>query len=203
MRALLLIAHPDDEVIFFWWALQNPAWKLSILCVTSDRYNEQRKKWAKRSEGLFALCSERQINIACMHEDSGFARRTGRNGFLAGIEKGIMSNYFSLEEESENGEFDYVITHNLWGEYGHTDHIWIHNFARRAFKKVMTSDIFVKNEWTSFLPAASLLKNAKGGCGQFENNTDEYEELKFHYDKIRCWTWNQEPIKTCRGVLYG
>jgi len=194
MKILIVVAHCDDEVIMGWPVLQNnKEHEISILCCSSDRYNEQRKKWARRSEAFYSLCEALKIKCHCLDYNSGFYKTNSRTGELSNVIKDIGSNIQAFD-------FDMIYTHNMWGEYGHLDHQLVHNIVCCNFRHVMVSDIFIKTNWTPYEEICGCVQ--RDNCAQVHiNDVEQYNYHKSFYDKIRCWTWNQEPVKVCKTKI--
>jgi LmbE family N-acetylglucosaminyl deacetylase len=192
IKALLVVAHPDDEVIFFWWALQNPDLQLSILCCSSDENNPDRKKWAHRKNGLIALCEDLKVPVKILPWGSGFYKLDGRTGKAAEFEKSVI-------DEVDKSEWEIVISHNPWGEYGHLDHIRVHNILAQRFPgQLVMCDAMMETEWT--LPD----ERRKRSCAATEdvgNIITHYSKCAEFYKGIRAWTWNKPPIESC-GIAW-
>lgn len=174
----LLIAHPDDEVIFFWWALKEID---RIVCCSSD-INNPGRAWCKdRKKALLEVGEALGVPVIVFDYNSEFYRLDSRNGELLQLQNKVLNNL--------DGE---IITHNLWGEYGHLDHILVNQIALASSHRIITSDIVSSGGWLK-------VKSINQGK-LFRHDLIDlslYEKLKAIYDKYGCWTWNKEPIKEC------
>jgi LmbE family N-acetylglucosaminyl deacetylase len=187
-KVLIVVAHPDDEVIFFWWALQNPAWRCSLLCCSSDVNNPKRQKWAHRKNVLAGLCGKLGIEHRCLDYDSEFYKLDGRSGQVADFGRHVI-------DEVRKFDFDFICTHNRWGEYGKLDHCLIHYIVSCEFENVLVSNIFVPTEWS---PHHGIIGAASHGfVERFSNNTDLYHDWEMHYRTGRAWTWNKDMVNEC------
>jgi LmbE family N-acetylglucosaminyl deacetylase len=115
--SLLLVAHPDDETIFFSGLLQvyrRRPWK--VVCVTDgngDGLASQRGEEFKRACALFKVKS---------YETWNFPDRYNERLNIADLIK-----HMQQEKPVE------VFTHNILGEYGHPHHQDVSLAAHRAF----------------------------------------------------------------------
>ena len=184
----MVVAHCDDEIIMGFPILQQSLPDLSILCCTSDRNNPNRKKWRRRSEAFYSLCSDMNINCKCLDYDSGFYKTESRNGNLSAVISNILENIMLFNSDT-------IYTHNAWGEYGHLDHMLVSSIVTCNFHKVITSDIFIPSNWT---PYKSIHTYQYAGCPEIKNDIEKYNAAKKYYDNIHCWTWNKEPVKKCK-----
>lgn len=117
MKALCLVAHPDDCVIFAYSYIHNhPEYEWTICYLTytewSDRGRELAKFWARR-------------NISCVF--------LGYVDDYHDLETKVISfNTEQAEQEIKNiiKSYDLVLTHNEHGDYGHLHHVFVHNCAQ-------------------------------------------------------------------------
>lgn len=117
MKALCLVAHPDDCVIFGYSYIHNHPemdWAICYLtyCEWDPRGRELRDFWHKRG-------------IACI--------------FLGYKDdyRDIENKQISFNQDQARGEigniikaYDLVLTHNQLGEYGHLHHVFVHDCAK-------------------------------------------------------------------------
>lgn len=117
---LMIVAHPDDELIFGGSELiSEPGWK--VVCVTNG---------SKRSGNILSLCpAEKRINefvavmncLKCQYEMLDYED----NGFNSNWNKKSLTN--KLKQLINEKPYKKIITHNLEGEYGHIQHKKISN----------------------------------------------------------------------------
>lgn len=132
-RIVVLVAHPDDEFLFMWPAL-NAAHKI-IACV--DDLTHPTRQWCRRRRDAFAeVCERFYVEGECLRHDSGFYRKPHAE-----------LTAFVDEVTEKLAGFDVIVTHNAWGEYGHLDHILLHNVARMTDARVITTDTVLQADW--------------------------------------------------------
>lgn len=172
----ILIAHPDDEILWMWPALDHAK---KIICVSSDRNNPNRVWCRERRLCLEELGRQLHVKVKCFDYNSEFYRLSTRDGQLKALAETVMKEIKGP-----------VFTHNAWGEYGHIDHILCHYFAKHSGFDVHTTDIAIESNWLPVHPAI-----------RYENRlsmTDRlYKGMKAIYDARGCWTWSHPPVLEC------
>jgi LmbE family N-acetylglucosaminyl deacetylase len=117
MKALCLVAHPDDCVIFGYSYIHNhPEHKWTICYLT---YCE----WEPRAKELKEFWSRR--NISCVF--------LGYTDDYRDIEnKKISFNESQARRELGNiaADYDLVLTHDEHGDYGHIHHVFVHDCVK-------------------------------------------------------------------------
>ena len=193
MKILMVLAHPDDEVIFGWPILQRKGIEKEVLICSSDEHNPNRAWCAKRKHTLFNLCKSLGIPCRCLRYNSAFYKADARKGELKQIRQ-------TISEEIRKTEFDFVFTHNPLGEYGMLDHILVHNIVMSTVNKgILISDILLENIWT---PTKTISESYKRVyyTRKFSSNALDmtfYNKCKEFYTKDRVWTWNKPPVVAC------
>ncbi len=179
MKMLMVLAHCDDEVIFGWPILQNyRADEIEILICSNI---------ADRAKYLYRLCEN--LKIKCSHiEQPSFYRQNTRNGQL-------QKTLGNIKTTIDSKKFDVIYTHNSWGEYGHIDHILLHQLIKLNYKKVLSSDVFIPNMWT---PYNKIIKPFHYDQPIIKNKLEIYAE---HWNYYPPKSWDQPPVKEC--MIYG
>lgn len=208
-RVLFVFAHPDDELICGWPLLQDSAIDKGVLICSSDARNPQRRWCRHRKEALFALCQHLSIPCRCLDYDSDFfrtphrpPRRRGglRRLFPQPQPKFLLRDVCrDILENMSFFEHDAVFTHNPWGEYGHLDHVLLHNVVLGNTKKpVYMTDLAMPVDWlpmSDSLPAYQRML-APHMHSQRTLDADFYERCATVYKKARVWTWSRPPLPT-------
>jgi len=118
-KALVLVAHPDDETIWMGGTLlqnKQASWTIFSLCRKSD--NDRRPKF----NNVCALYGARSIITDLDDED------------MLGIEQTIPMIEELVMENIKNEDFDYIFTHGSNGEYGHPRHIGVYKAVKNLIK---------------------------------------------------------------------
>lgn len=125
---LMIVAHPDDEVLFGYSQLRNKNW--TVLCLTNKSNQLRCIEFINMSEALDIE------SIILDHPD-------------------IWEGSFDKEQVTQNikhslsrSKFDNVLTHNATGEYGHTQHKALHQIVANVIPK----NLYVFKESTTILP---------------------------------------------------
>lgn len=172
----ILIAHPDDEVIFGWPVLKEAK---KIICCANDLTHP--RMWGKdRKEALQEIGELVGAEVICLNNNCDFHALSGLTGEL----NRFVSQVNELIANEEN-----IFTHNGWGEYGHVDHILVHTIAKMAGKPIFVTNIAVNLGWIPVQPWP--LKNLMKEC---TIDLDFYNSCKAIYQRHRCWTWHTPDI---------
>ena len=125
MKAVCVVAHPDDCIIFGYGFIYNhPEYTWDIVYVTNkkdeDRGKEIKSFWERRGVNTFFLEYEDRV------EDHFINHR-------------ISFNTVKAEQDIQNivQGYDLILTHNKDGEYGHIHHKFTHKCLTK-FKNVVT-----------------------------------------------------------------
>lgn len=143
---VLIVAHPDDEILWF-----NPEEFDRIIIVFNGRKDKPRQ-----GSGRLMAISEHplkdKINCLGLPESNYWRDRTQK--------KMHDSNYRNLCEWLKKLQADSVTTHNANGEYGHLDHVLVHNACMATLN-----------------------------CPVNGKNPEIYRQAREKYKKYGCWTW--------------
>jgi len=180
---VMLVAHPDDEVIFGWPVLKEAK---RIICCSSDLHNPERAWCKDRLAALKEVGSLVDAEVFCLDYNSEFYRLSTRDGKLNEFVEEVLDLLRCLIPKYED---DIIFTHNSWGEYGNIDHILVNQIARLTDRKIITTDIAIDAGW--FKVENLFLKEE---ISKHTIDLNFYEKCKKIYDKYGCWTWSKDPI---------
>lgn len=212
------MAHPDDELIWGWPILQNPAYEKQVLHCVSDENNPLRTDIAHRKDVAAALCRELAIPYENLGFDSDFYltpqyRHRRRRNRLQKIFPFLLPPRpaqfaYHVAETLMNAisrlECDYIFTHNFWGEYGHMDHILVNSVVfNNSARPIIISGARIDTGWLPLAPSstmqAALASNHLAECSL---DRDFYERCAAHYVSSGTWTWNRPPMETADLFLF-
>jgi len=190
-KILILISHPDDEIIFCWPIVQDKSIEKTILTISSDIYNPNSNN---RLIPLKSICDNNNINLISLNYDSDFYR-------IEGWPKTTYKQlHYFVKKRLHELDYDYLMTHNPYGEYAHPDHILSFNLSLLySNSPVLFTDIISKypDNW-GFGNGDNLKRlyyNDK--VGDYILDEKFYNYCKNEYIKHGVWTWGFDAIKKC------
>lgn len=208
MKVLMVLAHADDELIFGWPLLQDQSIEKEILICSSDLHNPLRKRYRRRKEALARLCGFLGLRHHCFDYDSDFykmdmrppKKQKRRLGDIFKPDKPVTllkDIAGRILETVEKSGCDAVFTHNLWGEYGHMDHILINSVIMNNTRKpALMTDARLQAENLPIAEAAPAWREilARHYRSTHALDLDFYEKCAAFYKDSGTWTWSSPPI---------
>ncbi len=199
-NGILIVAHPDDESLFFSSILSEIS--TIIFCFGQIPGEEIISNGRKKAVDEFPFKDVNIINLNIPQSKSSkkplswLSLKDNKYGVEGGYNHiNYKNNYITLKKKlnklitSESN----VITHNPWGEYGNSEHIQvfkiIFNIAKEKNIKMLVSSYFSN---LSISYAKRKQHFLKSESYFMETNQNLHTVLKKNYLKNRCWTWFNE-----------
>ncbi len=199
-ETVIVVAHPDDEVLWFSSVL-NEADKVVICFCDSEKspsLGNARQKFLRN------YCLQNKISLGIAQSDTfGGANwsepRLTKYGIAISANNvsdlRYRRNYRILRESLKDvvSNAKTVYTHNPWGEYGSEDHIQLykvlkslsteHHFALWFPNYVSEKTLPLMREFSGRIDKVFMLQ---------QTNSDLAQKLKRQYQDSGCWTWFQD-----------
>lgn len=121
MRAAAVVAHPDDESLWFGGLVAAEPGDWTIICCSIPR-SDPIRAWK-----FFDACTV----LGAKPRLLPFAERQG-------------SDLDGLDAINLDG-FDRIVTHNHVGEYGHPHHVSLHKWLRARYRDVLLTGCYGKS----------------------------------------------------------
>lgn len=200
MRYVVVVAHPDDEVLFASSVLRQA--EKVIVCFSGVRDNERlsrgrvnvRKELPYRH--MFLDIKQPEKSAGKTLEDMLLSKApivgetyeilekfySGRTSMLLGL---LVSRLKSLIEGYT------VYTHNAWGEYGHPDHILVHRAVEICdeFTNSETYHFSYCSEATVYQANEYLGKRRISEVRTYSVDLGYYDICAAAYIRHKAWTW--------------
>jgi hypothetical protein len=195
-KSIIVSAHPDDEILWFSSIIDKVDKVLvCFLAIESDpdaTINRQKclKEYPLKNIDCLGLDESEAFDVdwkkpsITKYGMEIVNKEISRNKY--------KNNYFTLRKYMENILIDYrnVFTHNLWGEYGHIEHVQVYRVIKELQKK-MKFNVWFPNYCSN--KSINLMITFSAGMGS------EYTTLKTNqalansimdlYIQNSCWTW--------------
>ena len=193
----LVVAHPDDEVLWFSSVAARAA--KVVMCFFGGSGLAHQRRLAIRDHPLGSIVPlglqqsgayvrsdwkrpvETDVGLNIVHDDR--VRRCYEENFHALIK--LLGP--ELRDSKE------VFTHNPWGEYGHEEHVQVYR-AIRTLQDLFGFDLWVNN-YCSIRSLSLLQEYLCGQYARYETNSIDSlfaERAKNVYLRHGAWTWPED-----------
>jgi len=194
-KSVLVVAHPDDEILWFSSVLDKISKIIIVFQGTDDMKISSGRNDILNSNIL--PYSNKIVSLG-MSEANVFNKanwqmpETTNYGIKVNSLK-YEDNYDKIKDKlfKELEGFEDVITHNPWGEYGHEEHVQVFKAILKISKKLNFS-IWISSYFSEqSYKIMSLFKNFVSK--DFQNlkiNSELCEKVKSIYISNEAWTWS-------------
>ena len=204
--ALVVVAHPDDEILWLMPAVPLASRIVAALPLTARAsLNEGRAK----VRGLYPLPGMKWLPLTSpgVHRASDWSRRrpTGYGVELAdhcdpGKDRSYRANYALMLEQLAPyvQACSEVFTHNPWGEYGHEEHVQVSNavvelacrYGRAAWGWDGFGERQLLREGTRLRRDYYHRSAASAPRRDLQADLDLYRQIRRLYLENDAWTWH-------------
>jgi LmbE family N-acetylglucosaminyl deacetylase len=199
-NAVLVVAHPDDEVLWFSSVLRQV--RHVVFCyldhrVASDLGPARRRALARyplkhTALGMLEVGTFNTVDWAAPVEtESGLALPGA--GSAATLQ--YLDNATQLRTRLAEVIRPYrnVITHNPWGEYGHPDHVQVYRVVS-SITEALQRDLWFSNYVSSISIALHLRYTPRLDSQSVSFATDSAlgQQIAEIYKSEGCWTWYED-----------
>ena len=200
-KATLIVCHPDDENLWFSSVLATIGRIIIVygpspyeITITAGRKEASRKHPLPNAEFwnyTESMCFQGGNWSSPVLDDMGLKLRA--SGPLPGYDRELYErNFRSLVSDIKSVAEDssLIITHNPWGEYGHEEHVMLHNAVVNTAKSIGTPVWY--NNYASDRSMQLMSMYLRGEQPFFETldtDTKLAKQIQRHYEQNNCWTW--------------
>jgi hypothetical protein len=196
-RSLLIVAHPDDEALWFSSILENIGKIIFCFHHVADRPDLTQGRLKNYNEYPKENIHNLQIDESVVFNKKNFefpeetsygikVRHSGK------AEKQYINNYSILIDKLMPflSDVDQVFTHNPWGEYGNEEHIQVYR-AIKSLQRESTFDIWFPSYFSNKSAGLMAKTLTRLHVEFFIEKTNQQLAYKLFemYKKNECWTW--------------
>lgn len=197
VKSILIVAHPDDEALWFSSVIDKV--DKVVICFLECRSRPDWSMGRKKSLGQHPVKSltcfdlEESEVFNCCDWNNPVISKHGVDVYgRQDSERRYKSNYHKLKNllERELVNYQNVIVHNPWGEYGNEEHIQIYRAVKELQDKI-NFDIWFPGYFSNKnIKLMSMYVHELGPeYVTFKTNIDLGEHIKDIYQKNQCWSW--------------
>jgi len=195
MKKAIVVAHPDDEILFFSSIIETV--DKIIVCFgpsSSKKVTDGRKLLQSR----YPLKNIEWLNVQESNDllaNWNNPKLTNFGIFVTRNKNEYEKNFRYLAEffKKKLAEYDVVYTHNPWGEYGHEEHISVFKAVCSATASTKTAvyvSSYISDRSKKVFDSQKALLGSELLVGSIP--TSLCESIKRLYIAHDCWTWNDE-----------
>jgi len=178
MENIIFVAHPDDEIIWF-SSLINQKNTLLVICFDTISFDKQKEnlehtnKFSKILKGYQKILPVLWLKSPKVVSPKIFGKVDQRIKDI--LKENIKSIINILEPKN-------IYTHNPWGEYGHSEHILLHNILKELRKDILFPNIVLdraseKKDYLENIGNIKLVCSNKIDKNFRDNIINQYKDL--------------------------
>ena len=198
MKKVLVVAHPDDEVLFFSSIIE----KVDAVIVCFGPSSNQKVTDGRRLlQNRYPLQHIEWLNIqesdVYLSANWNRPRLTDEGIFVRRNQDEYHNNFTTLVKlfKTKLALYDVIYTHNPWGEYGHEEHILVFKAvcsATESMKSVVYVPSYISDRSKKTFDIQKVLLGSELAVGKVPKNL--CISIKKLYIDTKCWTWHDEYI---------
>ena len=202
MNVLMVMAHPDDEVLFGWPLLQDRAVKgLLTMAHNGAKYGDGPVK------ALQEVVDENGATLTQLPMCDTNAYRLPTRYVSATLMSSVSTLIDAVQRAMLSTKADVIFTHNPVGEYGHGDHRLLFSVIASLDVPMLMTDVCFSNKChVSYarMPAVYERMYAQSECvKKCVLDAAWYERMRAIYEKHRAWSWARSaPVSNCSLFLF-
>jgi GlcNAc-PI de-N-acetylase. len=201
-KAALVVAHPDDEALWFSSIVQRV--DEVVICFTDI---VSRPDWSEGRRRSIASYPIRNATFLGLQEsevynctdwlnpvltDYGLEVSKRKDSFAGFSAKRYRNNYVELRQQLSTRlkKCRNVFTHNPWGEYGHEEHVQVFRVIQEL-QRELSFDLWFSN-YCSNKSHKLMLQYISGFDSSYvtiECDRELWKSLMLLYKRNNCWTW--------------
>lgn len=194
-RSTLVVAHPDDEVL--WFSSILGAVDYIIVCFTDFRPNPNLSRSRRAALANHPL---KNVTALDLDEPEVFDHADWQNPELSEFGLRILTNAASRYQQAFLRLRELlaprligcsnVFSHNPWGDYGHEDHVLVHTVLN-DLRRSMSFNLWYTN-YSSNRAFNLMLKHINGYRNDYvrlQTDAELVAPIIDLYKSHGCWTW--------------
>jgi LmbE family N-acetylglucosaminyl deacetylase len=186
-NAVLIVAHPDDEVLWFASILKDVG--RIVMCYGASPSSEKMGGRRRRAIAEYPLDNVSFLDLPQPARTAG----PDWDGITDPVNDACRQQ---LGEAIANvvGGAELLVTHNPWGEYGHLDHRLVHATVSAIAARMGNRPVLVSS-YVGVHAFSAFTQTIRGcSCEEVTARVDRTlaHEIRDLYQAHGCWTWQPD-----------
>jgi len=198
-RSVLVVAHPDDEILWFSSIIQNIE---KIIIVFNKCENKMVNIGRDKIFNLELLPYKEKITNLNIKESGVFNKANWK--IPKSTEYGIhvnsrnyIKNFSKINEKLHNElkGYENVITHNPWGEYGHEEHVQVFKSIKKISYELNLS-VWIPGYFSeqSYRMMSLYTEFVSKKLDRYKIDNEFCQKVKNIYSNNNAWTWSNNYL---------